>query len=211
MKKKLLFLCCIGLPFFLSLTPNESLPQISHKVENLETELSYLKQKIENQDNKIETLREEITALVKATRDMQNSSCLANSSKVEKIEKNFEKFVQDLKQFKTQSNELADAISEITKKISEQKETFGLQTKEIHEVESALKTLAKAMETTINISKAPVAEKETAPTKQNHVVKAGDSLGKIAKEYGTTATAIKELNGLKSDVIFTGQELKVHE
>jgi membrane-bound lytic murein transglycosylase D len=43
----------------------------------------------------------------------------------------------------------------------------------------------------------------------NYVVKQGDSLGLIARRNGTTVERIKQLNGLKSDVIRVGQSLRV--
>ena len=42
-----------------------------------------------------------------------------------------------------------------------------------------------------------------------HVVKAGDTLGRIAGTYGTTLEFLKRANGLKGDVIHPGQKLKV--
>lgn len=42
-----------------------------------------------------------------------------------------------------------------------------------------------------------------------HVVKSGEYLSVIAKKYNITVTEIKKLNGLTSDLIFPGQELKV--
>jgi len=44
---------------------------------------------------------------------------------------------------------------------------------------------------------------------RTHVVRRGETLGGIAKKYGTTATAIARLNGLKKQVIHPGQELLV--
>lgn len=43
----------------------------------------------------------------------------------------------------------------------------------------------------------------------DYVVKAGDSLWLIARRYGTTVDAIKKLNGLTSNMITTGQILKI--
>lgn len=43
----------------------------------------------------------------------------------------------------------------------------------------------------------------------DYVVKAGDSLWLIARRYGTTVDAIKTLNGLTSNMITTGQILKI--
>jgi peptidoglycan endopeptidase LytE len=45
-----------------------------------------------------------------------------------------------------------------------------------------------------------------APT---YSVKAGDTLTKIAKQFGVTIKAIKTRNGLKSDLIVVGQALVI--
>jgi lipoprotein-anchoring transpeptidase ErfK/SrfK len=42
-----------------------------------------------------------------------------------------------------------------------------------------------------------------------HEVQPGDSLGKIAKQYGTTIDLIKKSNNIKNDVIRVGQRLRV--
>jgi membrane-bound lytic murein transglycosylase D len=42
-----------------------------------------------------------------------------------------------------------------------------------------------------------------------HVVKRGESLGAIAKRYGTTVTRLKSLNGIKGSRVITGQTLRV--
>jgi LysM repeat protein len=43
----------------------------------------------------------------------------------------------------------------------------------------------------------------------DYLVKSGDYLGKIAKQFGTTVAELKSLNGLNSDRIYIGQTLKV--
>jgi LysM repeat protein len=42
-----------------------------------------------------------------------------------------------------------------------------------------------------------------------HTVKAGETLTKIAKQYGTTAKAVRAANNLKTDRLLVGQKLKV--
>lgn len=62
-------------------------------------------------------------------------------------------------------------------------------------------------------TKAPVKTKNAfvpyeGPTKE-YVVKSGDSLGKIASEYGISIRALKALNGLQAIQLRAGQKLKV--
>ncbi|WP_082692744.1 LysM peptidoglycan-binding domain-containing protein [Bacillus sp. FJAT-29814] len=49
----------------------------------------------------------------------------------------------------------------------------------------------------------------TSLTFITYKVVSGDSLSAIAKRYNTTLTAIKELNGLTTDMIYVGQALKI--
>lgn len=47
----------------------------------------------------------------------------------------------------------------------------------------------------------------TSETGYEHVVKAGETLSKIAKEYKVSVATIRQANGLKSDVVRLGQKL----
>ena len=42
-----------------------------------------------------------------------------------------------------------------------------------------------------------------------HTIKSGENLGRIAKKYGVTVDAIKKANGMKSDAIRAGAQLKI--
>ena len=59
---------------------------------------------------------------------------------------------------------------------------------------------------------AKASPKKNAPAKAKattHTIKSGENLGRIAKKYGVTVEAIKKANGMKSDAIRAGKELKI--
>lgn len=61
-----------------------------------------------------------------------------------------------------------------------------------------------------NNSKNTAKNSSTKKTKQTiHTIKSGENLGRIAQKYGVTVDAIKKANGLKSDAIRAGAELKI--
>lgn len=48
-------------------------------------------------------------------------------------------------------------------------------------------------------------------TINTYIVKAGDTLYKIANRYGTTVSHLKSINGLSGDLIYVGQQLRINE
>ena len=71
------------------------------------------------------------------------------------------------------------------------------------------KLLSFALAATI-MSGVPVvshAEEDVKEESIEYVVKKGDTLGKIANNYGVAVEDLKAVNGLKSDEIRIGQEL----
>lgn len=50
-----------------------------------------------------------------------------------------------------------------------------------------------------------------APKGDTHTVKSGDTLWELAQDYNTSVAKLKELNGLKSDLLSIGQVLRVND
>lgn len=64
----------------------------------------------------------------------------------------------------------------------------------------------KKKETANNSTKNSQAKKSKPTT---HTIKSGENLGRIAKKYGVTVDEIKKANGMKSDAIRAGAQLKI--
>ena len=62
----------------------------------------------------------------------------------------------------------------------------------------------------VDLAKIDEAERKAAAAVQYHTVRSGDTLGALARKYGTTVTRICQLNGIKStSIIRIGQRLRV--
>lgn len=180
-------------------TLQRSLQNLSHAVNNQDQEIALLKQKIQNQESVLDSMHAEVTTLIKAAKESQKSTGQEVSSRLKSMEKNIDKLVSDLKQFKKHANETSTSLSDLQKKLAEQQEISNLQAQQIKDLESALRHITSALQAKV------------APTQQagEYRVKAGDSLEKIAKDHGTTIEAIKRENNLAKDLIYPGQKLHI--
>ncbi|MFB3170010.1 LysM peptidoglycan-binding domain-containing protein [Neobacillus sp. 179-C4.2 HS] len=91
--------------------------------------------------------------------------------------------------------------------VAELKKLNSLSSDRIY-VGQKLKVRAKAVATTPP-PKAPVKPTVEPAKTSAYIVKSGDTLGKISQQYKMTVQKLKDLNGLKSDMIYVGQKLKV--
>lgn len=84
-------------------------------------------------------------------------------------------------------------------------QTLKLKNKAVVQVKST------TTKTTIKKTAATSKKATSASTKKTSTyrVSSGDSLSKIASQYGTTVDSIKKLNNLSSNLIFVGQTLKL--
>ncbi|MEC2183279.1 LysM peptidoglycan-binding domain-containing protein [Bacillus spizizenii] len=99
-----------------------------------------------------------------------------------------------------------DSLWKISKKygmtVNELKKLNGLKS-DLLRIGQVLKLKGSASSSSSSSSSVSTSSSST------YKVKRGDSLSKIAKQYGTTVSKLKSLNGLKSDVIYVNQVLKV--
>lgn len=187
------------------LSQDRLLQTIQHTLHNQEQEIAAIHERIQNQETILESMREEVTALLQATKEAQKTNASSQESRLKAMEKKQETLLQDLKQFKTHANESSSYSQELQKKIRELNDIIRLQGEQVHELEEALRSLALAIQ-----GKPSQEKKSVSKDSQNsYQVKSGDTLEKIAKEYKVTIQALKVANGLQKDKIVPGQELKI--
>ncbi len=172
-----------------------SVRRLGHVVATHDAEITMIKQSLENQAAAIETMHQEVQALVQAARESSAEPRVARQEKV------LAKVIEDCKTLKSSINDTATTVSKLQQSLSSQNEVLAAQSKQIQELHAAVRALAKIIQ--------PAVSPSSASNKDRYRVKAGDSLEKIAKENATTVQALKEINDLKNTTIHPGQELRL--
>ena len=183
-------------------TLTRSLQNLSYTVNNHEQEIGNLRQRIQNQEVTLESMHSEVSSLIKAAKETQKQTGTQVDTRLKGMEKNLDKLVADLKQFKKHANESTSSFSDLQKKLQQQDEIIALQSQQIKDLETALRSIANAMQVKVSGGDA-----KDAPG--TYRVKSGDTLEKIAKDHATTIDAIKKENNLQKDTIYTGQKLQI--
>ena len=189
------FLALVCTPLFSQ--EDRTLLKLKHTQANFEQELAKMNSKFQNVDLVLESMRDEVTALLKACKETQITSASSQTNRFHTFEKNFDKVTSDLKQLKQHSNELTSCHDHLEKKIEELEKILKLQAEEIRTLESAMRSLTSAFEK-------PSKKKQRSTT---YRVKKGDTLEKIAQDHGVSLSKLKNENNLTNDTIRSGQEL----
>jgi septal ring factor EnvC (AmiA/AmiB activator) len=181
----------------LSNEPGQS--NLSHRLSACETEMEMLKNSIATQEESRESMEKEVAKMLKAAKEAVKESSDQSNTRQKNFDKTLEKLTNDLKQLKAHCNELSSIVNDVSKTVAGVKEGASAQALVIKELEQAMRSLTLALGGKgRGDASGPV-----------HVVRSGDSLEKIARQYGMSISELKELNNIKSSTIHPGQELLV--
>ncbi|MBS0629546.1 MAG: LysM peptidoglycan-binding domain-containing protein [Verrucomicrobia bacterium] len=146
----------------------------------------------------IENLEEKVADL-KPNTLMKVSSIEA---RINQLEKQLTNIQTDLHNLSTHLNQTTETLQQYRNQIAALDSQLKTHTGRLDEV-SNLKTTLNSISQAINA--------QPAPTVQIHKVVSGESLDKIARQYSVTVDSLKRTNGLSSNTIMIGQELKIPE
>jgi LysM repeat protein len=158
----------------------QSWRDVEREIENTQTEVRLLEEKLNVQETIVDALREQLFDAKNVQKDLVKGSESILDGKIIAMEGTLKGVVTDIKTLQSHLNETAKSLSSIQKDM-------------VH-MQQAMKQLMGAL-------------KEDSPSAYR--VKPGDSLDKIARHFGVSVQRIKEQNQLKGDRIVTGQALTI--
>lgn len=174
---------------------------LAHRLSACETEMAMLKNSIATQEESREALEKEVSKMLNAAKEAVKDSSEQSGTRQKNFDKALEKLTSDLKQLKVHCNELSSIVNDLSKTVASVKEGSSAQSLVIKELEQAMRGL------TLALGGKSLGKGDASGAV--HTVRSGDSLEKIARQYGMSIAELKELNALKSSVIRPGQELLV--
>jgi hypothetical protein len=115
--------------------------------------------------------------------------------KILEIERTMEHLIKRFDRIDIESKEIAKAVGLYKQKFQEVEKFFQSQNESVQELGRIKKSIKEIKEESNEVT--------------FYRVKAGDSIEKIARQFGTTPEQIKKINQLHNDLILVGQEIRV--
>jgi LysM repeat protein len=169
---------------------------LKHDLNTSDIELHILEGKLLDQEEVILSLKEQLVDEQNNKLEELQHALLNFNRKIALLEKKQEELGADIKNLVTHANETTTAISQYKDKIYEIEKHVISQNKKFDEVAKVKKTLE-------HLSSEPKSEM------LSYVIREGDSLQKISKQFSVSIEELKKINHLKEDLIFSGQTLQI--
>ncbi len=168
---------------------------------NHEAELRVLEEKFNNQEQIIESLQKELKNSHKTFQENVKGKAVTVEQRLTALESSLQLLTNDISSLRQHLEKQNSVILSLHDKVSGYETGLAQHGNNITHLQTALQTLAEVVQ---------------EPSKQQPVldgnsyrVQAGDSLGKIAQQFGVTIKALRDENKLTSDRIIAGQILNI--
>jgi LysM repeat protein len=176
---------------------------LGYELNNQQSELNSLRERLEIQEQIIDTVRADAERLKQRGRELLDSQSQTVSETVGALSDDRERFRQEILQLQQYSSSIKDVLEQHQARLQTFETAIEQQATTIKTMESMLQTLVDTLQ----------GGKKTAPIAQGsdtiYRVVDGDSLGTIAKKHQVTVRRLKEANNLQSDKIIVGQKLAI--
>jgi len=166
-------------------------------LEEIRVALMDVKQAYQTQKMDIQLLEEKMNKQKPTTETASVSSTL--ESRIAALEKMQEKIQEDLHQLGTHANQTNQSLLQYRNQIQTLERNVKKQNECLDEVvrlKGTLQSISHSLGSGSSQGKI-------------HRVHSGDSLEKIARQYNTSVESLKRINGLSTNTIIIGQELKI--
>jgi len=161
------------------------LGEIKHQLSNIEAEVSVLRESVHIQQENLDILRQEQSALTNTVRRQENRS---------------QALTDDLRNLSNHASNSTSSFEQYRQKTIELEGIIAIQNRNINKLQQALQSLMGVVQKDHGIV-------AMADGTKKYQVQSGDNLGKIAQKHKISVPAIKKANKLKNDRIFPGQQL----
>ncbi|HSX12372.1 MAG TPA: LysM peptidoglycan-binding domain-containing protein [Rhabdochlamydiaceae bacterium] len=174
--------------------------ETDYVIAELRSEIVDLKQQTKHHEMEFQLLDEKLDKVsVSKTTDVSHK---INDAKLERrvaeLERALVKMKEELKELVSYANQSNSSLMQAREKLLSCEKQITHQSDVLNEVaklKGTLSSLSKAM--------------QEPSSSKTYKVRSGDSLEKIARQHNSTIDLIKKVNGLNSDTIMIGQELKI--
>lgn len=193
----------------------DSIENLRHEVGNHEAEIREYDEKLKNFDEIIESLRDQLRDSNKNYREQLKGSTTSLEGRIGALEKTSTGLINDLRQFKTHSNETSAILAQYKQKLVDLEKMIDQQNLNIDHLQAAMNSLVEALQGKPQTSAKSSSEsghgKVSINSDRSYKIKSGDSLEKIARNHQVSIQALKEANGLTTDRIVVGRTLVIPE
>ncbi len=148
-------------------------------LEEMRTEIADLKHALHGTEVEVKLLEDRLESQESHQNNWMNDDVAALQKKILYLEKSLDKLSTDIRSLMAYANQTTSSLAQYRDQIIELDQ---------------------------KLQEAP---KPRSLSSQKYLVKAGDSLGKIAHQHNVTLDALKRANHLTSDKIITGQQLLI--
>jgi LysM repeat protein len=146
--------------------------------------------------------RQQKTAREQAASRMLEEKIYRLQGKVESVEMDNARLTTDMQQLRNDMRTLNSQVAQLGS---------GMQTLETRQARDKQEVINQVSSRVEKVIKSHAAQQPRKASGREHVVESGHTLSAIAQAYGTSISAIKKANKLKSDNIYVGQKLFIPE